>query len=77
MPDDQGKGRSVSETEVKDSALQSPLATQDDDMSETDAFLKAEAGGFDVEEEEAAGVELEDVGVSRASPIPASIIVRE
>ncbi|RSH82204.1 hypothetical protein EHS25_006137 [Saitozyma podzolica] len=72
MPDDQG--RSVSETEVKDSALQSPLATQDDDMSETDAFLKAEAGGFDVDEEVAL-VGPEDVGVSRATPIPASIIV--
>ncbi|GFZ48365.1 LOW QUALITY PROTEIN: hypothetical protein JCM24511_06113 [Saitozyma sp. JCM 24511] len=72
MPDNQDS--SVSETELKDSAMWSPLATQDDDMSETDAFLKAEAGGFDVDEE-AAPVELEDVGGSRATPIPASIIV--
>lgn len=74
MPDDQG--RSVPETEVKDTELQSPLATQDDDMSETDAFLKAEAGGCDVDEE-ATLVELEDVGGSRVTPIPASIIIRE
>jgi hypothetical protein len=74
MPDYQGSP--VTETDAKDSALRSPLATDDDDMSETDAFLKAEGGGLDVDEE-AAPVDLEDVGASRAARIPASIIVRE
>jgi hypothetical protein len=45
-------------------------------MSETDAFLKAEGGGLDADEE-AGPADAEDIGPPRAAPLPASIIVRE
>jgi hypothetical protein len=54
----------------------SVLLLQEDDMSETDAFLKAEGGGLDADEE-AGPADAEDIGPPRAAPLPASIIVRE